>query len=170
MPNTGDYLDGLKNPIRVWAVGNPENQYRTPRLENLHDKASGHGIVRFRHRDRSMTLECYRLLVDLARPSKEDQFPGWPRTISLFDNYGRKPAAHLPTLEIAGMADPVVQVIDEAREEIVYTVRIAGTRFRPMVFAPGRYTVKVGEPPRIKVLKGLAPAQENETLKVDLSP
>ena len=48
------------------------------------------------------------------------------------------------------MTDPVVQVADEASGEIVYTVRIAGQRWRPPVFAPGTYTVRVSDPERRK--------------------
>lgn len=159
LPNTGDYLDGLGNPVRVLAVGNPEAAYRKGRLAGLHDKASGYGLVRFRRKDQTMTLECWRLLADVADPKKGHQFPGWPRTIKMTDNYGRKPTGHLPTLAVKGMTDPVVQVIDEAKDEVVYTLRVKGEQFRPMVFAPGRYTVRVGEPgtDRVSTLPGLRP-------------
>jgi hypothetical protein len=62
------------------------------------------------------------------------------------ENYGRKASAYLPTLNIAGMTDPVVQVIDEVMDEIVYTLRIQGSSFRPKVFREGKYTIVVGEP------------------------
>jgi hypothetical protein len=44
------------------------------------------------------------------------------------------------------MTDPVVQVSEEPSGEILYTIRIEGDRFTPMVFAPGTYTLSVGEP------------------------
>jgi len=44
------------------------------------------------------------------------------------------------------MDDPVVQVIDQANDEIVYTVRIKGRSFQPKVFKGGTYTVKVMDP------------------------
>jgi hypothetical protein len=40
----------------------------------------------------------------------------------------------------------VVQSVDQANDETVYTLRIAGQRWRPHVFAPGRYTVRIREP------------------------
>ena len=44
------------------------------------------------------------------------------------------------------MLNLVVQVIDESNGEIVYTLRIAGDRFRPKIFRRwGTYTVRVGE-------------------------
>jgi hypothetical protein len=61
------------------------------------------------------------------------------------DNYGRKAVAYLPTIKVDGMKDPVVQVIDATSDEVVYTIRIKGTSFRPKVFKAGKYTVKVGE-------------------------
>ena len=44
---------------------------------------------------------------------------------------------------MTGATDPVVQVVDESKGEIVYTLRIKGSSFRPKVFAEGAYTVKV---------------------------
>ena len=61
------------------------------------------------------------------------------------DNYGRKAEAYLPTIQVSGMRNPIVQVIDESNDEIVYTLRINGTSYRPKVFKKGKYTVKVGE-------------------------
>ncbi len=166
LPNTGDYLDGLGNPIRVIAVGNPEEKYRAGRLLSMQDKSCGWGIVRFRHADQTMTVEAWRILADVARPKPGDQFPGWPYTIKLLDNYGRQPMGHLPTLVVTGLRDPVIQVVDEATAELAYTLRIKGDRFRPMIFAPGRYTVRVSEPEtnREQVLRGLAPTTNAEAM------
>ena len=48
------------------------------------------------------------------------------------------------------MRDPVVQVVDEASGEVLYTLRIVGDRYRPRVFRTGgSYTVVVGERARI---------------------
>ncbi len=166
LPNTGDYRDGLGHPIRVLAVANPEEKYRPGRLPSLHDKASGYGIVRFNHDKQTITLECYKLLVDVSGDKKGDQFPGWPQTISMLDNYGRKASGYLPTITVKGMADPVVQIIDEGKEEIVYTLRIKGQQFRPKVFAAGKYTVKVGEldTDRVRVIRGVEPTKERSAV------
>jgi len=171
LPNTGDYRDGLGNLIRVFAVGNPEEVYRKGRLESLHDKACGFGIIRCDCSQRTFTLESWRLMVDAAEPKKGDQFPGWPRTIKMLDNYGRKPSGHLPTLDVTGMTDPVVQVADEKRKEIAYTLRIQGTTFRPMVFSPGPFTIRVGEPgtTRMRELRGIElTADRSQRLRVEI--
>ena len=88
--------------------------------------------------------------------------PGWPVTIDMLDNYARTPAAYLPTLQVSGVKNPVVQIVDEANGEIVYTLRIAGQRWRPHVFAPGKYTVRISEPEtrRERVVKGVIASQD----------
>src|SRR5262249_10906752 len=136
-------------------------------LEQLQDKASGLGLVRFDKANRKVTFECWPFLAEPTASGK--QFPGWPVMIDVFDNYGRKPAAHLPALEVSGVENPVVQVVSESDGEVVYTIRIAGRRSRPPVFAPGKYTVRVSEPDtgRVKELTGIeATAGNAATLPV----
>ncbi len=61
-------------------------------------------------------------------------------------------------MEVSGLKQPpVVQVIDESNNEILYTVRARESSYRPKVFKPGRYTVKVGEPGtgQLKTMSGL---------------
>ncbi len=173
LPNTGEYRDGLGNYVTVYAIGNPEKQNRNTSPETLgHDKASGYGIVRFDKQKREITIECWRLLVDVSNPQPGDQFPGWPKTIALEDNYGRQATAHLPTIEVAGMQRPVVQVINEATGEIVYTLRVGSNTFRPKVFADAPHTLIIGEPAegKIKKLTGISPTSGKEVLQVDLRP
>jgi hypothetical protein len=147
---TGEYLDGWGNKISVWAVANPDlpeprnQEERYAQTSNLHRKAPGYGIVRFHKGERRITLECWPRNADPRDPAA--QYAGWPITVDSADNYGRKPAAYLPTLRVRGLKDPVVQVVEEASGEIVYTLRIKGQRFQPGVFARGSYTIHVGEP------------------------
>ncbi|MDG2124888.1 MAG: alkaline phosphatase D family protein [Verrucomicrobiales bacterium] len=158
LANTGEYKEGLGNHVTVYGIANPEEKNRTETPETLgHDKASGYGIVRLKRESREITMECWRLLVDVDDPLPGDQFPGWPRTIDLEDNYGRAAVGYLPTLEVEGIARPVVQVIEESSGETVYTLRAGGGRFRAKVFAPGSYTVVVSEPDegKRKRLEGL---------------
>lgn len=42
------------------------------------------------------------------------------------------------------MKNPVIQVINEDNCEIVYSLCVKGTSFRPKVFETGKYTIKVG--------------------------
>jgi ribosomal protein L6P/L9E len=105
--------------------------------------------------------------VDITSPSAR-QYPGWPRTIKQEDNYGRKAVAYLPTIQVRGMRNPIVQVIDELNDEIVYTLRINGTSYRPKVFKKGNYTVKVGQPDtgKMKTLEGIRSLPPNRTKKI----
>ncbi len=162
----GEFLDGLGNKLTMLAVANP-----TP--EENHDKlttrAAGFGVVKFNKKTREITVECWPRNVDVAEPGTK-QYPGWPQTIRQQDNYARKPTAYLPTIQVSGMTDPVVQVIDESDGEIVYTLRIQGASYRPKVFRAGTYTVKVGQPgtDKTKTLTGILslPPDEVKTINV----
>ncbi len=143
--NTGDFLDSFGHPMTVLAVANgavkPSKQGV---LEQLHEKVSGIGLVRFDKRRRTITVECWPLLADVTQTST--QFPGWPVTVAQLDNFAFKAQAALPKLKVTGVKNPVVQIIDEATGEIVYTVRMAGQEFQPRVLAPGNYAINVGDP------------------------
>jgi hypothetical protein len=132
---TGEFFDGFRNRITMHAYANP-----TP----TNFRAAGHGIVRFRKKSRTIAMECWPRFVDVSAPGAR-QFPGWPVNIGQEDNYGRKAAAWLPTIRVSGRSGPVVQVVDEASGEVVYTIRIAGDAWRPKVFGAGTYTLKVDE-------------------------
>ncbi|MCK4563884.1 MAG: alkaline phosphatase D family protein [Verrucomicrobia bacterium] len=144
MPDyTGEYLESFKNKVTVWAVNNPD-QRTGKEPASIHDKMPGYGIVHFNKKSREITMECWPRYADPTDDAQ--QYAGWPRTISMFDNDGRKPLAWLPTLQIAGLDNPVIQVIQEESGEILYTVRILGNRYQPKVFAQGKYTIKIGDP------------------------
>ncbi len=83
-------------------------------------------------------------------------------------NYGRQAYGYLPRIEVSGMRDPVIQIVDEGSGEVVYTLRIVGGEFTPKVFADGSYTAHVGEPgtERMRTLTGLRPAAEGATVNV----
>ena len=63
------------------------------------------------------------------------------------------------------MKNPVVQVINESNNEIIYTLRINGTSFRPKVFKKGKYTIKIGEPGtnKMKTLEGVQSLAPDKT-------
>jgi len=144
MPDyTGQFIDGLGNRVTCYAAANPSMAHPQKGKE-LNVFAAGFGVVRFSKPKRQITFECWPRNVDVAHPATK-QYPGWPLTVDQADNYGRQATAWLPTIEVAGARDPVVQVVSQASGEVVYTLRIKGTSFRPKVFAAGLYTVHVGE-------------------------
>jgi hypothetical protein len=163
----GEFKDGLGNKITMLAVANPSPEENHDKLTT---RAAGFGLVKFDKRTRRITLECWPRNVDITDPASK-QYAGWPRTILQLDNYARKPVGYLPTIRVQGMANPVVQVIDEETDEIVYTLRINGTEFRPMVFKNARYTVRVGEPgtDRLQTLKSVPSLASDETKTLEVS-
>lgn len=173
-PFTGRYEDGFHNKLTVRAVANPVQDPRPgqfPEPVELHREVPGYGIVRFNKPQRTITMETWPRYVDPADPKTGSMYPGWPITIRQRDNYARRAAAWLPTLRVVGMTDPVVQIVDEQDGEVVYTLRIRGRQFRPKVFRPGSYTVKVGEPgtDRWRTVRGLpATADNRRSMDVEL--
>lgn len=131
LPWTGDFLDGLGNRISMLAYANPADMADEKR------RADGYGLARFDKKRRAVTFECWPRF-------GAEQFPGWPLTVPMDDNDGRKPAAWLPELAFEGAPDAVVQVVEEKSGELLYTLRTPGPRWQPAVFAPGAYTVRVG--------------------------
>jgi hypothetical protein len=132
LPYTGDYLDGLGNRITMMAYANPED------LADETKRADGYGLVRFNKRAREVTIECW------PRFSRGVQFAGWPMTVKIDDNDGRRPVAWLPELIVEGTEHPVVQVLSEADGEILYTIRAAKNRLQPPAYSLGSFTVKIG--------------------------
>jgi phosphodiesterase/alkaline phosphatase D-like protein len=78
----GDFIDSFGNHLRVVAVVNQSKKPRPTVLEQMTDKASGLGLVKFHKSERSVTIQCWPYDVD---PTAADakQFPGWPVTIDL---------------------------------------------------------------------------------------
>lgn len=135
---TGDFEDGLGNKISMLAYANPENR------RDETQRADGYGIARFNKVARTITFECWHRFADVKDGDKA-QFPGWPMTVRMSDNDGRKPTGYLPTITAEEGVRPVVQVIDESNDEILYTIRAQGNSFQPYVYSAGPFTVKVGD-------------------------
>ncbi len=167
MPDyTGEYLESFKNKVTVWAVNNPD-QRTGKEPASIHDKMPGYGMVHFNKKSREITMECWPRYAD---PSDDaQQYTGWPRTISMYENDGRKAQFRLPTLKISGTSNPVVQVVQDETGEVLYTVRILGNSYQPNVFAPGKYTVKMGDPDQNRWETVSTDTQESgKTLEINL--
>jgi hypothetical protein len=72
LPWTGDYLDGFDIKITMHAYVNPESD----------SAGGGYGLVRFEKSTRQVTFECWPRYAHVTQPEAQ-QFPGWPRTISM---------------------------------------------------------------------------------------
>lgn len=138
---SGDFTDGFGNKMSVYAVSNPVFTGQKPSM--LYDRATGYGIVRFNRNTRNITIECWPRQ---ANPETDSQYLGWPISINQEDNYLKNATLFLPEINVTGMDNPVIQIIDEADNEIVYTFRMKGNSYQPKVLKDGLYTIKVGEP------------------------
>ncbi len=161
---TGDHLDGFDNKVTNFAAANPEKK---PAGNLLNTRSAGFGIVRLNTKTRQITMECWPREVDITNPSVE-QYPGWPRTISQFDNYNPPSWGKLGALTF-DVEDPVVQLIDAASGEILYTVRAKGTSFTPGAPKGRAFTVKVGKDSPETVVAENAQVG-GEPLTVELAP
>ncbi|MBB5037532.1 metallophosphoesterase family protein [Prosthecobacter dejongeii] len=156
LPWTGDFKDGLGNRISMMAYANP------PDIQDEKQRADGYGLVRFNKKHRQITFECWPRFADVKK-DPQGQFPGWPITVDMQANDGRKVAGYLPELVFEGAADPVVQVIEDSTGDLLYTVRVSGSRFQPRVYALGTHTVKVGrDRPDAHTLASLQPTPSAE--------
>lgn len=80
------------------------------------------------------------------------------------NNDGRKVSGWLPELVFENGANPVVQVIEDATGEVLYTVRTQAGRFHPRVYSSGMHTIKLGpDKPDAQTLAGLAPKPKAES-------
>jgi hypothetical protein len=146
---TGDHLDGFDNKVTNYAAANPEKK---PAGNLLNTRAAGFGIVRLNTKTREITMECWPRKVDPTGPAA-GQYPGWPRTISQFDNFRPPSWGKLGELSFA-VENPVIQVLDAESKEILYTVRIAGRTFTPAVPKDRAVVVKAGrDTPETTVLE-----------------
>ncbi len=166
----GRYRDGFGNRLTIQAVANPDHDAGPgdyPQPLELHREVPGYGIARFDKAKRTITLECWSRYED---PQTGRPYPGWPVVVQQEDNYAAGVAGWLPEVSVTGLEQPVVQVISEQKQEVVYTLRVRGTKYRPRVFATGTYTLRVGDPDRgtWKQFSGLKAAltPEGKTLDV----
>jgi len=161
--NTGEYTDAFGNKNYVYSIGNPvdfagiRNRYKMQ-----HNKTAGLGFVIFDKENRDITMESWHFMSDVLNPVEMSQHPGWPKTISQFDNYGREPLGWLPALKISGDPDPVVEIINQTAGELEYIVRINGNEFIPKVFSEDNYTIKVSYPGKepVKSFSDIVPSTE----------
>jgi hypothetical protein len=164
----GPRRDGLGNLVNVYAATNPgRDMGHEPRA--LHDNMPGYGIVRLDKPSRMITMECWPRFADPADPEVK-LYDGWPLTISQLANFGPEPVGYLGRLQVSGIESPVVQVIDESTQEVVYTLRIQGSEFSPMVFAEGTYTLRVGEldTPTEQVRRQLKPMARDQAPAIEI--
>ena len=161
-PNyTGEFLDGFHNKINVWAAANRiDKQYPekiigkpTTMLEKLNNSASGYGIVKFHKIEQEITMESWPIYENMTSDiASYETHNGWPVTVSVDQQYNRKPLGFLAPVKIK-KESLIVRVRKEPSGELVYARRVTTGTYRPKVFEMGSYRVEVGEPGNWKTFK-----------------
>ena len=116
--------------------------------------------MRFDKSARTIKMECWPRNVDVSDPNAK-QHEGWPKTILQIDNYGREAVAWLPEITVVGATNPVVKISDEATGEVVYTLRMNGSTFRPKVFVDSLYTVELSAEGKSTLVAKGVPSNRN---------
>lgn len=171
-PNTGKYTDAFGNKNYVYAVGNPGKITvdKSSRYGNAQLRVSGFGMITFNKQERTIKMDSWRFLADVKNPNPvRDQFPGWPLTISQYDNLGMGAENILPEI-IVNKENQLIRIVNEETSEVVNIFRIHGDRIQPKLFESGTYTVLIGEGESIKELKGLKTktGENSEITEVEL--
>ncbi len=141
--NTGDYEDRFGNHMTVLAAACP-HQYPGSGLEGLRNRATGYSILRCNRETREVQVAVWPRWVDPSAPGAKP-YEGWPITVKQLDNGLHGAQWTLERIETPGQRDPVVQVRNEDGE-VVYTLRVNGESFTPLVREPGAYSVVAFDP------------------------
>lgn len=144
MRYTGDYLDAFGNRMTVFAVANPA-RYSGPGLDGLRFRVTGYTILTCNRATRTIVIAEWPRWVDPSSPGAKP-YAGWPITIDQLDNGLWGAQWELDRIETPGFRDPVVQVQEETSGEVIYTLRINGESFTPLVREHGTYTVMAYDP------------------------
>ena len=163
---TGEFLDGFRNKITVWAAANrvdtidPEFKLESESMvDKLNSTGSGYGIIRFDKDNLATTVESWPVYRKLNR-DEHFNHEGWPKTLTLEDQYARQAAAHLPEIDLSRFDHPVLQVTDEKSGEVIYTRRVTGDSIRPKVFDTDvTYTVTLSDGKETLKEEGLKPVK-----------
>lgn len=168
---TGDFTDHFGHPMTVLAVKNGAVEPRKTTVENLADKSSGFGMVRFNKRLGTIICECWPFGVDFSSKAAA-QFDTWPVSSTVRDQYARRATAQLPKLDVSGAENYLVEVLDAATGDLVYGLRLGEAEFQPHTFNEGLYTLRISVPEtgRLREFANLkAEAKNSASLVVDLA-
>lgn len=171
-PDTGKYTDAFGNKNYVYAIGNPgENVVdRDSRYSHAQLRSSGFGFVTFDQKERSIKIDSWRFIADVENPDPvRDEFPGWPLTISQYDNYGLGAKVRLPAIKV-NESDQLIRVYNAESGELLYVTRIKGNTIQPLIRIKGKFNILIGEGSRTKELTGILPlsGQAEKLIEVNL--
>ncbi|MFM2170844.1 MAG: hypothetical protein RI957_1073 [Verrucomicrobiota bacterium] len=142
LPWTGDYEDGLGNPITMLAYANPGTMGGAENHDN--QRGDGYGVARFDKQASTITFEAWPYEGRISNGLKP--YPGWPITIAMTDNDGRKPVRQIPVPQvIRDMKEPVISLVDDATGLAVYTQRFHKVPDHLPVYHEGNFSLRFGK-------------------------
>ncbi|WP_235835903.1 alkaline phosphatase D family protein [Cognatitamlana onchidii] len=161
---TGEFLDGFQNKITVYAVANPSSE-EIDEGGKLSTRVAGYGVINYNKSNRTITFNCWPRNVDITRKDSK-QYPGWPITISQFDNFSPKTFYQLPLL-LLSKPDQVVTIRGSATGAVESSVRIKGKSYQPKTLRSGFYTIEIGEGDyKNQIFNVLATTKNNKKIEV----
>lgn len=169
-PNTGKYIDAFGNKNYVYAVGNPGKITvdRESRYNNAQIRASGFGFVTFDQVERTINIDSWRFYANVENPNPvRDQFPGWPKQISQFDNLGLGAENVLPEISV-NQPNHVMQIRNEKTGELAQIYRIKGNTVQPKLYESGTFTIIIGENKNKETITGLQTKKGENPEKVSV--
>ncbi len=169
-PNTGKYIDAFGNKNYVYAVGNPGKITvdRESRYNNAQIRASGFGFVTFDQVERTINIDSWRFYANVENPNPvRDQFPGWPKQISQFDNLGMGADNVLPEISV-NQPNQVMQIRNEKTGELAQIYRIKGNTVQPKLYESGTFTIIIGENKNKETITGLQTKKGENPEKVSV--
>ena len=170
-PNTGKYTDAFGNKNYVYAIGNPgENVVdKNSRYGHAQIRSSGFGMITFDQVSRDIDIDAWRFLADVENPNPvRDQFPGWPKQINQYDNFGLGADNLLPEITV-NKPNQLVEIRKESNHALIRIFRMKGNALQLGLHHPGVFSIKVGEGDDVKELKGLKAEKGNpEKIVVEL--
>lgn len=169
-PNTGKYIDAFGNKNYVYAVGNPGKITvdRESRYNNAQIRASGFGFVTFDQVERTINIDSWRFYANVENPNPvRDQFPGWPKQISQFDNLGMGADNVLPEISV-NQPSQVMQIRNEKTGDLAQIYRIKGNTVQPKLYESGTFTIIIGENKNKETITGLQTKKGENPEKVSV--
>ena len=171
-PNTGKYEDAFGNKNYVYAIGNPgENTIdRDSRYGHAQIRSSGFGLITFDKDTRDIHMDAWRFLADVENPNpRRDQFPGWPHTISQFDNFGKGAENVLPEI-VVNKPEQLLQIREADNNELVRIFRMNGQAVQVKLHEPGTFNITIGEGDEAQTMSGVSTqkGENGEKMSVEL--
>lgn len=137
--NFGNYFDGFGNKITVRAAANPRSTNVEP--VSINERAPGYNILVFDNQKQTVEVQTWPRWVD-PQTQPTQQYPGWPITLSSFDNGYPKDGYTLANLSDLPEQGAVIQVVSE-NGEVINTIRHLKSNVSVKVAHKGHYLLRI---------------------------